>query len=271
LAKSLTREKSSGVAIQIMSALAESGGDISRDALLEALKTSEPKLRKAAASSLSRFGKDEKIAKAALAILDKGDPSLGVEAAALSIYAKQQLPDSLKVMARWLEKPSNRDELRTAALIGLASTEDPAALDLLIEYTKNGKSLRVRSSALSSLGRLAKASNFSEAQRDRAIRSLNDALSDDGPRIRRIAVFSLQGLGADAKMSLKMLDEVASRDPVESIAEAAKKAATAIRTPPSGGSDEVKKLREELERLKKEQDELRKRLEKQEKTEKKSS
>jgi aminopeptidase N len=270
LAESLAKEKSRGVAIQIMSALAESGGDVARDALLGALKNPEPRLRKAAAASLSRFGKDEKIANAALAVLDAGDPSLGVEAAAMSIYAKQQRPDSFKVLARWLEKPSNRDELRTAALNGLATTEDPAALDILIEHAKGGKSLRVRSSAISSLGRLAKAPTLSDAQRTLAVRSVTDALSDESPRIRRMAIFSLQGLGADAKSSLKVLDEVASHDPVESNAEAAKKAAAAIRTPQGGGSEEVNKLREDLERLKKEQEELRKRLEKQDKPEKKA-
>lgn len=269
LAEALTREKSSGVAIQIMAALATSRGEIARDALLKGLKSSDPKLRKAAASSLSTFGKDEKIAKAALELLDKGDPSQGVESAVLSVYARQQLPDSVKVMTRWLEKPSNRQELQTAAIMGLASTEDPAALDQLIEHAKTGRSLRVRSVAISSLGRFIKSTTLNEAQRDRAIKTLAEALSDEGAMIRRMAINSLQNLGPEAKAALNKLDELAANDPVQNIAEAAKKAATAVRTPPSGGAEEVKKLREELEHLKKEQEELRKRLEKSDKAEKK--
>jgi aminopeptidase N len=271
LASALSREKSIEVAKIIMGHMAQSGGDICRDALLEALRSVEPKLRKSAAMALGRFGKDEKIAEAALALLSKGDSSLGVEAAALAIYGKQQRPDAIKVLTPWLEKSSNREELRSGALNALASTEDAVALDLLLEYTKKGKSSQIRSTALSALGRLAKAANLTEAQHDRAIQALTAALGDDGPRIRRMTIFALQSIGPAAKAALKTLDEVAAHDPVETIAESAKKAATAIRTPPTAGPEDIKKLREELDRLKKEQEELRNRLQKYEKTEKKGS
>ncbi|HEV3438866.1 MAG TPA: M1 family aminopeptidase [Gemmata sp.] len=268
LIAALTKEKTTGVATEIMGALAGSGGDACRDALLEALKSAEPKQRRAAALSLSRFGKDEKIAAAALALLTKGDPSLGVESAALQIYGKQQRPDAVKVLVPWLEKPSSREVLRTSALQALATSEDVAALDILIAWTKRGKPSQCRPSALSALGRLAKTANLTEEQHDQAVKAIAAALTGESLRIRLSAISALQNIGPGAKSALKSLDEIAANDPVESVAEAAKRAASAIRaTMPL--PQEVKQLREELDRLKKEQEELRKRLEKYEKMEKK--
>jgi aminopeptidase N len=270
LIAALTKEKTTGVAAVIMGALAESGGDACRDALLEALKSAEPKRRNAAATSLNRFGKDEKIAEAALAIMTRGDPSLGVESAALSIYGKQQRPDAVKVLTSWLEKPSNREILRTSALQGLAASEDPAALDVLISWTKLGKPPQCRRSAIGALGRLAKAATLTEPQRDQAIKAITSALAGDGLRIKHSAISALQNIGPGAKAALKSLDEIAANDSVESVAEAAKNAATAIRAA-TAVPLEVKQLREELDRLKKEQEELRSRLDKFEKLEKKGS
>ena len=55
---------------------------------------------------------------------------------------------AVKVLTPWLEKPSNRETLRTSALQGLAVSEDPAALDLLVAWTKLGKPPQCRRSAI---------------------------------------------------------------------------------------------------------------------------
>jgi aminopeptidase N len=268
LIAALAKEKSTLVAAEIMTALAESGGDACRDALLEALKSAEPIRRKAAASSLNRFGKDEKIAAVALSILTKGDPSLGVEATALKIYGKQQRPDAVQVLKPWLDKPSNQESLRTSALQGLAATEDVAALDILIDWTKRDKPPQCRRAALGALARLATVANLTEERHEQAVKTITAALAGEDPRTRNSAINALQSIGPGAKAALKKLDELAAHDPVEIVAEAAKRAATAIRaTTPL--PQEVKQLREELDRLKKEQEELRKRLEKPEKLDKK--
>jgi aminopeptidase N len=270
LIAALGKEKVSGVAAELMGALAESGGAACRDALLEALTSADPKRRKVAAASLARFGKDETIAAAARDLLAKGDASLGVEAAALRLYGKQQRPDAVAVLVPWLEKASNREELRTAALSALADSNDPAALDVLVAWTKPGKPTECRPGALRVLGQFTKEAQLTDAQRERAVRAIAAALTEDAARVRRSAISALQTIGPAAKVALTSLDDLAAHDPVESVAEAAKKAAEAVRAAPAGNQD-LKQLREEVDRLKTEQEDLRKRLEKYEKGEKKGS
>ena len=267
LVAALGKERTVGVATEIMNALAQSGGDTCRDALLGELKASDPKRRRAAAQSLERFGKDELIAAAALKLLTAGDPSLGVEAAALAIYGKQQRQDAVKVLTPWLDKPSNHERLRTAALRALADTGDVAALTPLLAWTEPGKPVSCRQTAISAIGRLVKEVALTDSERERAVRALTAVVTEKGSRARRSAISTLEFIGPSARAALKELDEVAAHDSVEDIAKAAKKAATAIRTPSE--SKELKQLREELDRLKKGQEELRKRLEKYEQSEKK--
>ncbi|QJW99782.1 M1 family metallopeptidase [Frigoriglobus tundricola] len=267
LVAALGKERTIGVAAEIMNALAESGGDACRDALLGELKASESKRRRAAAQALERFGKDERIAAAALTLLTAGDPSLGVEAAALAIYGKQQRPDAVKVLTPWLDKPSNHERLCTTALAALADTGYATALTPLIAWTELGKPVSCRQAALSAVGRLAKDATLTDPERERAVRALTAVVTEKSSRARRTAIAALESIGPPARAALKELDEVAAHDPGEDIAKAAKKAATAIRTSPD--AKELKQLREELDRLKKDHDELRKRLEKYERGEKK--
>jgi aminopeptidase N len=199
-------------------------------------------------------------------LLAKGDPSLGVEAAALSVYGKQQRPDTVKVVTPWLDKPSNNERLRNAALTALGDSRDLAATSILIDWTKRGKPPQCRTAALSALGLFTKDANLAEGEREKAVQAIAALLDEDNSRLRRMAINALQTIGAPARSALKRLDEIADHDAVENNAEAAKKAAAAIRAVP--GSQEIKQLREELDRLKKEQEELRKRLEKYEKAEK---
>jgi aminopeptidase N len=264
LIAALAKEKTVGVALEIMAALARSGGDECRDALLAVLKSTEPKLRKGAVQNLANFPRDEKIAAAALAVLTKGDPSLGAEAAAVRLYAKQNRPDAVKVLLPWLDKPSNREELRNAVLTALGGSKDAAALELLIGWTKPGKPTACRRTALFALGQLTKEADLTEARRDDAVRALVAALTEDGsPSMgRRFTIGVIQDIGPRARVALKALDEIAAHDAADGVADAAKKAAAAIRAP---APEDVKKLREELDRLKREQEELRKRLEKYEK------
>jgi aminopeptidase N len=167
----------------------------------------------------------------------------------------------------WLEKPSHREQLRTSALTALAESQDVAALDLLIEWTKQGKPLSCRRTALNALGKLAKEAKLTEAQHAQALQAIVAALTDEGYRIRLASISALQNIGPPAKTALKSLDEIAAHDTAENVAEFAKNAATSIRaTAPV--LQEYKQLREELDRIKKEHDELRNRLEKYEKIEK---
>src|SRR5207247_5649477 len=61
------------------------------------------------------------------------------------------LPILVAVMLPYLAKPSRQEEVRSAAINGLAASQDLAALDPLIAWTQRGKPLRVRTTALEGL------------------------------------------------------------------------------------------------------------------------
>ncbi len=268
LIAALAAEKSSEVVPEIMAAMAASGGDRCRDALLAAYKSSDVKRRLAASTALRAFKKDDAIADAALATLTKGDPSVQMEAGAIELYARSQRPDTLKVLSKWLDKSSTREVLRSAAINGLATLEDPETLEMIAMHAKPGQPLQCQFAAVRALGNLAKSTKLSDKHREQAVLGVAALLSGEDERLRRSAISALQGVGSIGKAALVKLDAIAASDSVETIAEAAKKAAATIRGS-SNAAPEVKQLREELDRLKKEQQELKSRLEKFEKQDKK--
>jgi aminopeptidase N len=168
LAKALPAEKFWGVRVEIAEALAESGGDVCRDALLQGLKDPEARVRRACADQLGKFPRDPAVAVALKALMQKGDPAYGVEAAALQSYAKLEQADTVALLLPWLAKPSHNDILRAATLTALGGTRDLSCLDTLISWTKRGKPRNCRIRALAALARLAQTANPSDEQRGRS-------------------------------------------------------------------------------------------------------
>src|SRR5262249_3636333 len=169
LAKALTTEKYWGVQNEIAQALGDSGGDTCRDGLLQGMKEPNARVRRGRVSQLGKFIRDAKVAAAVKEVLQKGDASYGVEAAALRAYAALQQPDAVAVLLPWLAKPSHNETLRTAALGALGETRDLSALDTLLTWMKKGKPRECRSAALSSLGKLAQTANPSAEQRQQIV------------------------------------------------------------------------------------------------------
>src|SRR5262249_12606600 len=83
LHKALLSEKFWGVRVEIAAALGESGGDAARDALVAGLADEHARVRRACVEQLGKFHNDQAAAAALKGILQKGDPSYGVEGAAL--------------------------------------------------------------------------------------------------------------------------------------------------------------------------------------------
>jgi aminopeptidase N len=270
LAKALKEEKFYGVAVEIVTALGESGGDASRDALIAGLKHDQPKVRRACADALGKFSKDAKVAAALKALLEKGDESYFVEAAALSAYAKMKQKDTVAVLTPWLDKPSHGEVIRSAALNGLGDAQDVAALDTLITWTKRGNSRYNRAAALTALGKLAQSANPSDEQRTKIVKAVSACLDGEQPLILRSSVGTLRDLGRSAAPSLAALEALQRHDPSDRVRDLAKTAIEQIRkneqTPV-----ELTRLREELETLRKTQEQLRERLEKYEKLERKGT
>ena len=265
LAKALESEKFWGVQAEIAAALSESGGDICRDALIAGLKHAHPKVRRACAEELAKFPRDETAMHALKAVLDKGDPSYYVEAAALRSYPQLQAADAVKVLSPWLEKTSYAETIRTAALSGLGDSQDFSAFDTLAEWTKRGKPRACRSSALQALARLARTTNPNEEQQKRVVQVVSACLDEQSPVVQFGAVGALGQLGKAASSAVPALNALASHHPMDGLRDSAKQAVKQIEsnTPPPV---EVTRLREELERLKKSQDDLQERLNRFEKT-----
>lgn len=260
LREALRKEKFWGVATEIAAALGESGGDISRDALLEGLTRDDPKIRRACADQLGRFLDDAKVAAALKELMRKGDASYFVEATALASYSKLRQNDIVAVMLPWLAKASHQEVLRCAALDGLGRSQDLSALDAVISWTKRGKPAPARMRALAALAALAKSGNPDDGQRKQIASAIAACLEGETARIRRAAVESIRDLGRTATPSLAVLEMLARHDTDPRIAELAGKAVERIRAD-APTPVELTRLREELDKLKRANEALRDRLE----------
>jgi aminopeptidase N len=261
LAAALASEKFGGVQGEIVAALGESGGDSSRDVLIQGLQHARPKVRRACVEQLGKFPRDGKVAAALKALLHKGDPSYFVEAAALGAYGKLQQPDTVAVLSPWLDKSSHNEVLRSAALDGLGHAQDLSALDMLTVWTKRGKPRACRAAALAGLARLAQTANPSDEQRQRIVAAVAACLDAEGPIVRRGAVAALRDLGRSAAPTLATLEAIARHDPDEHLRELARKAVEQIHSN-TPTPVELTRLREELERLQRANEALRDRVDK---------
>jgi aminopeptidase N len=268
LTQALATEKFWGVQVEIVGALGESGGEASRNALIEGLKQTNPRVRRACAEQLGKFRRDAQAAAALKELLRKGDESYFVEAASLGAYAKMEQADAVALLLPWLAKPSHNDVLRSAALHGLGQTQDLTALDTLTTWTQRGKPRATRIAALQALGELIRRANAGDEQRRQAVHSVAACLEGETSPVRLAAVGVLRDLGRTATPTLAALEALGRHDPDERVRDLARKAGEQVRTN-TPAPVEVTRLREELERLKKANDALRERLDRFEKMERK--
>jgi aminopeptidase N len=267
LGESLAAEKFWGVQTEIAAALGKSGGAPSREALVQGLRDSKARVRRSCVDGLGSLSPDPAIAQAIRDMLQKGDPSYAVEGAALAAYAKQGQKDAVAVLLPWLDKPSNQDNLRGAALTALGDTQDPAALAPLLSWAQPGKPTGARSGALRGLVQVMQKAKATPDQRAQIQKVISSALEGKEQGARFAIFMRLPELGAQASPFLPTLDKISRDDPNERLRELAKRTATQIREKTSGStaSAEESRLREEVQQLRRQQELLRQRLEKLEK------
>jgi aminopeptidase N len=269
LARALTEEKFWGVQTEIASALAATGGDKARAALMEGGRHSNARVRRACIEGLGNLPTDSQIAEFAAEVLRKVDPSYGVCGAAMVTYVKHKGKDALAVLSPWLSRPSHNDTLRASALEALAQMHDPAIVDLLLNQAKAGNPRNARGAALRGLIRLAQKAKLNEEQSKQIESVLVDALQGNDMMVQFAVLNAATELGAMASRLLPAVEKLSRDASNERIREIAKRTEEKIRSQeksaPVPTSAEVKQLREEVERLKREQAELRDRLRKIEK------
>jgi aminopeptidase N len=125
----------------------------------------------------------------------------------------------------------------------MTELKDERALPIAIEWTRRGKSNAVRGVAASVLGRLAK---LSEQAKDRAYDRLIELLDDEWLRVRLNAVAALAEM-KDTR-ALGPLNRLVDRDLDGRVIRSAREAMARIREGADKG-DEVKKLREDFDKL----------------------
>jgi aminopeptidase N len=270
LARAFTDEKFWGVKVELARALGSAGGDVCRDALLQGLQHADPRVRRACMEGLGSLKASATVASVIKEILNKGDRSYAAEGAALEAYARQGSKDAVAVISPWLKRPSHDNELAASALTALGHIAEPAAVDLLLQWTEPAKPRDCRMAALRGLTQVATKTRLTEAQQQRLVELTKEALGTDGRFMRFVMLRSLPDLGPLATQVLPTLDQMSKDDPNDRIREMARATAQRIRDKSksaASGTDEVAQLRNQVKSLAEQVTQLRKRLDRYESSE----
>jgi aminopeptidase N len=270
LGQAALKDKFWGVQVESAKALSEIRSDLSRDLIVKALETPEPRARRAIALAVGTFR--DPIASAALKKVAEKDASYFVEADATYAWAISKFnsaKDNQKIRAEateavekfllsQLEKPSYRDIIRASALKGLgelpgiAQGERSTALDTLFTWARRGQGVDVRGAAVRTLGGILRHARSTEREK---ILDLFSQLADESNfRLRLHLIGALDGAGVSQGISI--LDKIRQIDSDGRVKRLAQSAVDGLRT--SGGvPDSVTNLRETLQKLEEEYRKLR--------------
>jgi aminopeptidase N len=228
-----------------------------RDALLECVKVKHPKARRGVVAALGQFRHDERAAAALESVLRKGDASYYVEAAAAQALGQTRSPRAFDVLSEVaMSKDSQSDVIRAQALAGLCELKDERALPIAIEWTRPGRSNPVRGAATFALGRVGQ---LSDRAKDTAFDRLVELLPDEWLRVRLNAIAALAEL-KDTK-AIAELERTRDRDLDGRVIRAAREAVRRIGEGADKG-EEVRRLRDDLDKLAEENRSLKDRIEK---------
>jgi len=239
-----------GVQAQAARALGSLRSQAARDALLECLSVPHPKARRGVVGALAEFLHDDTAAAALEHVVREGDPSYYVEAEACRSLGKTKCARAFETLVFALGKESHAEVIRVQALAALADLKDERGLAVALDWTTYGRPSPARAAATAALGELGK-------DKDEAFERLVELLDDPWLRVRGSAVSSLRAL-KDAK-AIPYLERRAERELDARVVRLAREAVIALREG-SDRSDEVKKLRADLDRLLEENRGLRDRL-----------
>lgn len=214
LAGALQSEAFWAVKREIAAALAEAGGDISRDALIAGLTFENHKARRACVENLSSFHQDAVAIAAIKPIVERGDASYAVESAAIATYAELEPADAIQVLEQALTRDSRFETIRGSVLSGLGKLRDPAVVPMLIEWTKPNKSRFCRPSAIRALASITKRTHIDDGAMGEIVEALTECLEDTGRRVRGAAIRALGSLSDPdkARPALPKLKTIAKSD-----------------------------------------------------------
>ncbi|MBI3404638.1 MAG: HEAT repeat domain-containing protein [Acidobacteria bacterium] len=144
-----------GVRVQAMQSLGAFGGPAAQKYVLAATANSESWVRSDATTQLAKFTGDDAVAAKVEAIY-REDKAFTVRAAALRTLGQLKSKSALEVLRAASKVDSPGEIIRAAAISGMGSLADPAAVPTLMEWAAPGKPLLVRQNAVTGLGRVDK-------------------------------------------------------------------------------------------------------------------
>jgi aminopeptidase N len=256
LKDAVLKDKFWGVQAEAARALGTMRSEIALKALLACTNVRHPKARRGVMAALGQF-RDDRAADALIAVLRKGDASYYVEGAAAQALGQTRSAKAFDVLSKVaMKKESMNDVIRSSALLGFTELKDERALPTAIEWTKRGKSNPVRGVAASALGKLGL---LSDKAREQAYDRLVELLPDEWLRVRLNAVAGLAEL--KEMKAVGELNRTVDRDLDGRVIRAAREAIVRLREGADKG-EEIKKLREDFDKLSEENRALRDRLDK---------
>ncbi len=245
-----------GVQAEAAKALGSIRSDAAMEELIASTGVSHPKARRAIVRALGEF-RDERAAQALERIIDAGDTSYYVEASAAAAIGKTRSPRAFAALQRCLDKDSQNEVIRQGAFEGFGALKDLRAIDIATDWSGYGRPANVRGAAVSALAPLAEIAP--EGQKEEVIDHLTHLAEDPWLRTQLSAIHALQEL--KASKALPTLDRISQSALDGRTVRTARVAMKAIREGADKG-DELKKLREEVDKLVDENRALRDRLDK---------
>ena len=188
--------------------------------------------------------REERAAEALERVIENGDASYYVEAAATAAIGKTRSHRAFSALERSLEKPSMNEVIRAGAFDGFAELRDQRAVSIAEEWSKYGKPVGSRGSATAALAHLGEI--VPEHVKEDVVDHLTYLLDDPWFRTEVTAIGALQSL--KASKAVPHLERKAQRALDGRVVRSARLATRAIRSAGDKG-EEVKKLREELDKL----------------------
>jgi aminopeptidase N len=232
-----------GVQAEAAKALGSIRSNAAMDELLASLEVQHPKARRAIVRALGEF-REERAAQALGRIIEQGDPSYYVEAFATGAIGKTRSQMAFGALERSLSKDSQNEVIRINAFDGIGQLRDERGVQLGIDWSRYGRPANVRGAACTALGQLGHV--VPENRKDEIVDHLIRLIEDPWLRTQISAINALAEL--KATKALPDLDRAAQSALDGRVQRTARIAAKKIRE--SGErSEDVKKLREEVDKL----------------------
>lgn len=264
LATALQEEPFWGVRAEVAEQLASIKLDQAEEGLLKGLKDQEANVRRATAEALGDW-KTSRSYKALKALVEKGDPSYYVEAAALRTLGKLGAAEegkkdkkTLKLLETVLKDRAGWNEvIRSGAISALSQfTTSEDALNLILQYTEPGIPQALRLAAVRALGAISVGQSKPNVQR--ILERLN-LIAREPFFLTQVSVVSALG-AMETPRALGVLQALADHTADGRVRRRAEEAVQRVQK--NIGQDQaVQKLQQEIDELKKSNQELKSRLE----------